>query len=249
MKLTVIGCSLFLFTFSVLAGTFIETFDDANLEEWRELIRNDAAPGSWEVIDRELQATSLDGWTRLLTIGDKTWQNYTIEVKVKPLQKHGRGSLVIAARINETWLMFCEIGDDFFPKSNANCRTGNFHDLVTVILYLEAHPVLELGTWSTLKLSVNGGTFILWVNDTKVVETGQDFIFWHGGREFVNQKAGNLDRLLTGGVGFGVTSYTARFDNIVITGKGIPDKGRLSVMPGTKLATTWGSLKDLAGKI
>lgn len=68
---------------SVSAETFIETFDDANLEEWRELIRNDAAPGSWEVIDRELQAINLDGWTRLLTIGDKTWQSYTIEVDVK----------------------------------------------------------------------------------------------------------------------------------------------------------------------
>ena len=244
MKLTIIGCALFFFTFSVSAGTFIETFNDADLEEWQELIRNDAAPGSWEVLDRELHAVSLDGWTRLLTIGDETWQNYTIEVKVKPLQKHSRGSLVIAARINETWLMFCEIGDDLFPESNANCRVGDFHDLVTVILYLEAHPPLKLDTWYTLKLSVKGGTFTFWVNDTKIVETGQDFIFRHGGQELINQKAGNLDHFLTGGAGFGLTSYTARFDDIIITGKGVPDKGRLSVMPGAKLSTTWGDLKD-----
>ena len=48
---------------------------------------------------------------------------------------------------------------------------------------------------------------------------------------------------LTGGVGFGLANYTARFDNITITGDSIPNRGGLSVKPTGKLATTWGDLR------
>ena len=242
MKSTIIVVVLFLLPFPAVAGTFVETFDDQDLGEWQELIRNDAAPGSWEVVNRELQAISPDSWTRLLTIGDKRWRNYTIEVKVKPLEKHGPGNIVIAARIKETQLMFCEIGDQLFPGSNVICRSGNFHGNQTVLLHFEAHPLLTLNTWSTLKLSVMDRIFILWINDTKIVETGDDFILIHDDQKF-KEKAGGIDNFLTGGAGFGLTNYTARFDNITITGEGIPDKGKLSVIPQAKLATTWGRLK------
>ena len=242
MKSAIIGCFLFVLACSVWAGTFIETFNDGDLGEWQELIENDAAPGSWEVIDRRLQAVSPDGWTRLLTIGDETWQNYIIEVNVKPLQKHGPGNIVVAARIKETWLMFCEIGDQLFPESHVVCRVGNFHENRSELLHFQPHPLLRLDTWSTLKLRVKGNTFIFWIDNKKIVETGDDFILIHDGQEFKG-KAGNLDHLLTGDAGFGLTNYTARFDNITITGDGIPNKGRLSVSPRAKLATTWAKLK------
>ena len=48
-----------LLSFSASAGTFIETFDDDNLEAWKELVHLNKAPGSWEVINNELHAVSV----------------------------------------------------------------------------------------------------------------------------------------------------------------------------------------------
>lgn len=87
MKLTVIGIVILLFTLPAWAGTFLEDFDKRNLEGWEELLMNDAPPGSWKIVNEELHAVSPDNWTRLLTIGDKTWSDYTIEFDVKPLKK------------------------------------------------------------------------------------------------------------------------------------------------------------------
>lgn len=47
----------------------------------------------------------------------------------------------------------------------------------------------------------------------------------------------------TGGVGLGLSNYTARFDNVTVTGDSIPDSGAFAVTFQGKLATTWGNLK------
>ena len=243
MKLTRIVAVLLLLPLSGWAGTFIETFNDDDLKEWQELVQQDEKPGIWKVIDRELHAVTPDAWPRLLTIGNKKWRDYTIEVDVKPLEKHGRASIVIAARIKGTRLVFCEIGDRLVPGWDTFCRTGDFHTNTSVLLSAGQHPLLKLGDWSTLKLSVKGADFIFWINGEKIAETGDDFALVLAGRALVRGKVGRLDDLLTGGAGFGLSNYTARFDNIIITGKDIPDKGTLPVAPIGKLATTWGHLK------
>ena len=243
MKFTLMVGALFLLSCSGWAGTFIETFNDGKLEDWQELVQQDEKPGFWKVIDRELHAVSPDGWPRLLTIGNKKWRDYTIEVDVKPIEKRGPASIMIAARIKGTWLVFCEIGDRHVRGWNTSCRTGDFHTNTSVLLSAGQHPLLKLGDWSTLKLSVKGADFIFWVNGKKIAETGDDFALVVAGRE-IGGKVGRLDEFLTGGVGFGITNYTARFDNIIITGKDIPNKGTLPVAPRGKLATTWGQLKQ-----
>ena len=243
MKLTRIVAVFLLLPLSGWAGTFIETFNDDDLEEWQELVQQDEKPGTWEVIDRELHAARADAWPRLLTIGNKKWRDYTIEFDVKPIEKHGGASIVIAARIRGTWLMFCEIGDRLIPGWNVLCRTSDFHTNRSILLYIGGHPLLELDTWSTLKLSVKDADFILSVNGEKIVETGDDFNFVLRGQAIFGAKVGRLDGFLTGGAGFGFANYTVNFDNIIITGEDIPDKGKLPVAPRAKLATTWGHLK------
>ena len=61
MQLTFIIVLLFLLPFSVLAGTFLETFDDGDLEGWQELVQMNVAAGSWNVINDELHAVSHEG--------------------------------------------------------------------------------------------------------------------------------------------------------------------------------------------
>lgn len=245
MKLTPIVAVLLVLSLSGWAGTFIETFNDDDLEEWQELVQQNEKPGSWEVIDRELHAVSVDRWLRLLTIGNKKWQDYTIQVDVKPIEKHGRASIVIAARIKGTLLVFCEVGDQLIPGRGTLCRTGDFHTDRSHLLFAGGHSPLKLGDWATLKLSVKDETFIFWINHEKIAETGGDYALVPVvGRPIIKRKVGTLNRFQTGGAGFGLANYTARFDNLIVTGKDIPGKGKLSVTPREgKLATAWGQLK------
>ncbi|MCE2413575.1 DUF1080 domain-containing protein [Candidatus Poribacteria bacterium] len=230
MQLTSIIVLLFLLPFSVLAGTFLETFDDKDLQDWQALtmVNLDAAQAAWEVLDGQLQGISQASLVSLLTIGDKAWKDYIVEFDVKPIKKHGPGSIAIAVRKKKTWIITCMIGDMEFPdpESKAICFSGDFHDNRYVVLNSEAAPLLTLETWSHLKLSVHGTTFTFWINGKRILEAR-------------DQEA----NFLTGGIGFGLANYTARFDNITITGDTIPNKGRLAVTPQGKLAATWGNLK------
>ena len=227
------GWILFLFAFPAWAGMFVETFDNGNLEGWRELNAFDVkiAPGSWKILDGELEAIVKDEigprMPQLLIIGDKTWKDYEIEFDVMPLEKHGSGLFVIAARITKNWGLLCTIGVlSLDHGSNAHCFGGKLPGKRFDPFGMMEKPPLKLKEWSTLKLSVDEANMIFWINGEKALESP------------------SLPRLADGGgVGFGLANYTARFDNITIIGDGIPDRGRLSVVPEAKLATTWGNLK------
>ncbi|MDE0010317.1 MAG: DUF1080 domain-containing protein [Candidatus Poribacteria bacterium] len=232
MKSVTIGWILFLFISPAWAGTFVETFDNPDLEDWQELIAFDVniAPGSWKVLNGELEATIKDRVgprvPQLLIIEDDTWEDYEIELKVKPLESHGPGLFVIAARITEKWGLLCTIGV-LSPEhgSNVHCFGGRVPGKLFNAFGRKENPPLKLKEWSTLKLSVNEAKMTFWVNGKKALES-------------------QLLSHFEGGVGFGLANYTARFDNIIISGDSIPDKGNLSVSPRLKLATTWGNLKD-----
>ncbi|RKU15230.1 hypothetical protein C6500_21325 [Candidatus Poribacteria bacterium] len=264
MKLTGIGMAILLFTLPAWAGTFLEDFDTGNLEDWEEFLMNDAPPGSWKIVNDELHAVSPDGWTRLLTIGDKTWRDYTIEFDVKPLKKPGRGNIAIAARISGDWAVWCMIGDHPLPGniSMAVCAAGNFRDPSPLFFFgFKPHESLGLKIWSRLKLVVEENTLNFWINEDHALgpiqlpdrETfiGRDavrkkHIEEHHPDENLRFRPMQLDGFrdfLSGAVGLGLSNQTARFDNVVITGDSIPDSRGLSVTPKAKLATVWGSLK------
>ena len=243
MKSVRIIAIFFLFTFSVWAGTFVETFDDG-LADWQELNEHDAVPGAWEIIDAELEMTNPGGAARFFTTRDETWQNYSIEVNVKPLEKRGPGNIGILARVKGSQAIWCLVSDLFLkdPESKVMCISRDFGEKTGEALYIKPHRLLRLDKWSELKLSVSGDRFTFSINGKKITETGDPFILLHDGAELM-LKTKDISSHPTGSTGFGLANYTARFDNITITGEGIPDKGGLSVLPSAKLATTWASLK------
>ena len=272
MKLVMIASMIFLFTFSARAGVFRENFDNGNLDAWQELILtqdflfrdvDDPPPGSWEIVDGELHAVSPDESTRLLTIGDETWSDYTIEFNVKPLNKPGPSNIAIAARIKGSWVVWCLIGDlPEFRKnaSEALMGSGNFHDRNTIFYtHAKLRRFLKLNRWSQLKLAVEGDTLNFWINGKLVIGPVQlpnrkTFENREAAKKAHPIKPGNIrvihpldlngfQDFLTGAAGLGLSNQTARFDNVVITGDGIPDSGGLSVTPKAKLATVWGRLK------
>lgn len=232
MRLGRIGLGLFFLTFSAVAGTFLDTFDDGKLVDWQILVMfGFDDPGSSEIIDGELQVISKGGITRLLTIGEEKWRDYEIEFDVKPLEKHGPGSIAVAARIEGTWGVVCEIEDSDQAAPVVQCFGGDLHGDFFLNYAREPHPLLKLQKWSTLKLSVHGNQLTFWTNGERVLDpiTLEPL---HGFPDFP-----------AGRVGLGIANYTARFDNFKVTGPGIPDKNRLSVTPHAKLATVWGHLK------
>ena len=246
MKLVIVGLSVFLFTFSVWAGKFLEKFDRGDLEEWQELIWLDVDIGqtSWEVLDGTLEGATRSALIRLLTMGDKRWSDYDFEFDIKPLKKHDHGNITIAARVKGNRTVVCIIGDSprFVkegeaippePKSMATCMGGNFHIVKGMRIFAQgASPLLKLNKWSNLKVSVHGNNLTFWINGKAVL-----------GPVVMEPKEGTPP-LLTGKIGVGLASYTARFDNLIITGGSIRDNGGFSVSPSAKLATTWASLKQ-----
>ncbi|RKU21681.1 hypothetical protein C6500_05840 [Candidatus Poribacteria bacterium] len=253
MKFMCIVTVLFLLPFSGWSGTFLETFDGRGLEAWQELIQLKEAPGSWEIVNDELHAISPDPAMRLLTTGDETWENYTIEFDVKPLKKHGIGAIVIAARVNGTWVVSCRVADPVVlvdgearPGERIDCNYGNFHDVIFVLLHTEPHPLLRLNKWAHLKLSVQGNIVTFWINEKQIMEPTKFLVPKGAQHEKVNFD--EWPDFLTGGVGFGLSNYTARFDNITVTGDSIPNSGGFAVTPHGKLTTTWSNLKLTAGR-
>ena len=253
MKFMCIVTVLFLLPFSGWSGTFLETFDGGDLEAWQELIAWDIngnqGPGSWKVVDDELHVVNRQTFVRLLTTGDDTWKNYTLDFDVKPLKKHGRGGISIAVRIQEAWVVYCSVHDiriifrnkPPIEEPRIDCTGGNLHAGIFASFHSNPRALLRLNEWSHLKLSVEGDTFTFWINGEHIMRTAPRFRDLH---DFPNFQ--------TGGVGFGLANYTARFDNITVTGDSIPDrvpdKGGFAVTPHGKLATTWGNLKLTAGR-
>ena len=127
-------------------------------------------------------------------------------------------------------------------ETRINCLSGDLHDVEFVLLYTEPHALFRLNKWSHLKLNMKGENFSFWLDGKRIAGTGDAFDFMHEGQE-IKWRVGKLGRFEKGGAGFGLANYTARFDNITITGDSIPNRGGLAVTPGGKLATMWAGLK------
>ena len=246
MRFLIIVTVLFLFSLSVLAGTFLETFDGKELDGWQQ-IWVDKPTTVWEIVDNELHAESREDYFHLLTIGDSTWEDYTMEFDVKPLKKHGIGGISIAVRVEGTWLVYCSIYDPVIKRGDeppvqerrVGCYATGLHRPLPPLAVLidEQHPLLKLNRWVPLKLSVEGDMFTFYLNGEQIMAPTQLQIF----RQI--EAFANFPDFQTGGVGFGLWNYTAIFDNITVTGESIPNGGNFDVTSQGKLTTTWAQLK------
>ena len=141
--------------------------------------RGHAGLQSWKIVGGQLESLVIgaDPVTRIFVIGDEEWQDYDIEVDVKPLQKHGPAHIVIASRIhqnqeNQTWGVRCTIGDTPIPEpeSMAICR-GSRLPIGEAVLHYETkpYPSLSVKKWSHLKVSVHGNHLTFWINGKQVL--------------------------------------------------------------------------------
>ena len=247
MKSVSIIALLFLLPLSVWAGTFLDTFEDGNLDGWQEVVPWDREPGSWEIVEGGLHGVGEDISLRLFTTGNDTWTNYTVEFDVRLLKRRpGSPSISIAARVQEKWIVECVMmepvivlpgGGNVPEKGWVHCSAGSLNGGKVKGLLLEPHPPLKLFRWVHLKLSAEGNIFTFWINGEQVMEPTELRI--RRDREGFE----DFPDFQTGGIGLGLANCTARFDNVTVTGDSIPDSGAFAVTPQAKLATTWGHLK------
>ena len=81
----------------------------------------------------------LVGFTHFDITGDETWDDYTVELDIKPLIKHGTGSIIIATRIKGNFGIPCRINDRVVIKNGnldhnerITCDYGQMHNGLSV---------------------------------------------------------------------------------------------------------------------
>jgi len=214
-------------TTSSWGGTLQDNFEDGDFEGWTQIVVGLQPPATWNIINGELHVERPSGWSSLLIVGNTTWKDYEIEYDVKPLEKLGQGDIDVVARvIDGNRMLACIIGDFLGGAEATGFRwAGGIENPKS-----KPWPLLKLGKWHHLKLKTERKHLIFWIDDQKVLEYSDN-------------------TLTEGGVGFGLSNYTARFDNIVVRGEDVPDTGPsginspFSVQRRDKLVTTWGEIK------
>ena len=264
---SLILCLMLLSQISI-SGIYVDTFENRRLSDWKDINVNDSRPVNWKVFNGEVRVESKDSDTRILVLKDTEWTNYEVELSVMPLKRHGQGHIVLASRVTSTRAIVFSIGDIFWnaPISIAtgtilnlengrlegtplqfakirNLQNGNkqqvkIDDILRVGVDLPCnnihpYPFLQTHEWTHLKLMVSGDLFMFWVNEELILNTKCNLA----------HLAFLKGDLVTGSIGFGIAGYTALFDNFVVSGEEIPNRGRLPVRPQEKLGLTWGKLK------
>ncbi len=221
--IVLLTCSMF--APSVLAGTFRDDFEDGNLDGWRQA--HPVSPVLWKIVDGELECTRQDSISTILVIGEDDWSDYTIEYDFVLLEDLGLGDVdAIARHIDPFWSHVLIFGCGDFPGGPT--------------VFVQAFPgdkteqepfgPLELNQWHHIKLEVEDADCSFWVNDEKMMEYKDETVE-------------------NGSIGLGLANYTARFDNVEITGPDVPDvtpptwKGQ-SIEPKCKITTTWAEIKS-----
>lgn len=211
---------------SVQAGTWWEDFNDGNFDGWEALSQDTAVEADWAVVDGELVATR-NARSMQLVIGTFDWKNYSIEAKIKLIRRLSPpqdplAGIAIRKKGGAYYLFFLT-----FDWNGKGGLVGGVAAAPPVEKgFLQFEPQADV--WYTLKVEAQNQTFRAFLDDELAFEF-------------------NDDRLETGRLGLTMRYMQAHFDDVVITGDDVPDRGQpfvVSVDPKAKLTTTWAAIKQ-----
>lgn len=212
---------------------WIDDFNDGRDDGWTQV------QGDWEVKNGKYIQTDTE-WTTTATletyhrsfVGDVNWSDYTVEVD---LIIDGPGELAPIAGVFVRVTEKSEKGDYYYfridtrpdwgpaaveaPNNNFKGENGGKTEggLAPEFIALE-----ENGVEYHLKVVAEGNHFQYYIDDELILDLTDD-----------------VDAFLKGAVGVGTFNCGALFDNLEVTGAGIPG----AVSQEGKLATCWGALK------
>ena len=212
------------------AGTWWEDFNDGDFKGW-EIAGPDprGAKADWSVKDGELVATR-DFLATQLIVGTIDWKDYSIETKIKLVQRLSPPNLPLAGIVlrdqggrgvhnNYTF----DLTVDWNGKNGllGGVIVNNFFPIETGFKQF----VPKFDVWYTLKVEAKRSSFRAFLND--------ELAFEFEDKRFKSGKLGVIARYIQ-----------AHFDNIVIKGNEVPNKGRpFAVSSGGKLTMLWGAIK------
>ena len=199
----------------LFAGTQLWDFEK-DAKDWK------VANGTWAVNDGVYQVTK-GGPAEHSLVGEKDWDNYTIEAKIR-IDDNAWAGLVFRAKSEmEYYVYYFNVPDN---KTELWKHTpggwGNRANLAQIPAV--GGVQIKVGEWINMKVEVDGDTFTLYINDKK-------------------QKDNTDASYDTGQVGVWAWQTAASFDDFTVEGDNIKDT--LAVDPNRKLTTTWGRLKQI----
>lgn len=218
---------------SVWAGTFRDNFGNENLDAWRRH-RFSSPNAQWFVKAGELVCLSKNEPcvvpSTLITL-DEMWRNYQLSVqfKIEHTLFNGGNDCPSVVGIG----IHCD-------DANADSGIYSFfglgpnlqwdrHWLTNGVApnWVDVAPIdkitLTEGKWYTARMIANGNDYQMFIDNRKVHEF--QTAFPDSGRAALYAR-----------------NCEVHFDNVIITGDGIPNRN-LAVSPDAKLSTTWGRIK------
>lgn len=229
MKRAMVTFALCLLVTSAQAGTYINNFEEENLDGW--IIFNfRGGVAEWKVEDGVLVCRRTVEPSSSLLYGEESWGAYNIECDAKMVETfpNAEGFYAIALdlrvsdignanSISDIWCVVYRSGGALiwaFHNGNPGAQSA-----------LKAFD-LEMDRWYHLKATTNGNNFEFYI-DGELVASLSD------------------SQHPTGRVGLTVNGAVAHFDNLVITGDDVPGNSSLTAISNSgKLATTWGKLRS-----
>ncbi len=178
------------------------------------------ANGKWEVSDG-VYKVSRGGEAEHSLVGEKDWDNYTIEAKIRVDEHHWAGIAFRAKSEMEYYVYYFNVPDNktelWKHTPGAWVSRQNLAQIPAV-----GGVVIKNGEWIDMKVEVDKDKFTLHINGKKQID---------------NNDASYSE----GQVGVWAWNTAASFDDFTVEGDNIKDT--LAVDPSQKLTTAWGRLK------
>jgi len=219
LRISCVVLAILLFAPLALAGTWMDDFDDGDVDDWDEVV------GKWKLEDGAYAEKTGLQYSKTL-LGDVSWTDYTVEVDVTLVEDLGASNCAgLLVRVNEEG----NNGFRFWIRSDTHkCQIAKWMEGNSfTILDSKTDLDVEVGETYRLKVIAEGHRYQCFVDD--------ELIFDYDDPE---QFSAN------GVVGFIMSKSYPHFDNFVISGAQIPDN--VAVEPALKLASCWGGIKSLS---
>ena len=207
------------------AGTWADAFEDDNTHGW-EIINNINNSAKWWIDRGEAVCETFASNTpSTLATGEVAWRNYSFSCKAK-LDKVKDEPATFGIILHHRWEEFSFYAFRIlYPWKIVHITKYN-PGKASILGEFDFEA--ELDTWYTLTASIDSRGKIKFKIDDVVFTTV------------------DADGIENGKAGLVVSNAQARFDDVEIMGDTVPNggPGTLPVEPsGSKLATTWGTLK------